>query len=77
MEQEKQITYEDLEQALKDIENSIKSWRFYIEHGADLGSFCNEVDNLRACTEYFLKLINDFSDQETIKEMERIKSDIF
>lgn len=67
------ITYEDLEQALIDIESSIKVWRFYILHGTDLGSFCNECDNLRACTVYFLKLINDFSDQCVLEEMESLR----
>ena len=74
---EEKITYEELEQALKDIEESISSWRFYIKNGADLGSFCNEVDNLRACTEYFLKKINDFADQCALEEMENIKANMF
>lgn len=74
--EQKEITYEDLEQALKDIEKSIKAWRFYIKNGADLGSFCNEIDELRACTEYFIKLINNFADQETLKEMEYIANNM-
>lgn len=71
---DREITYQDLYDALIDIEKSISAWRFYIKHGTDLGSFCNEVDNLRACTEFFLKLINDFSDQETLKEMEYLRN---
>ena len=63
---EEKITYEELEQALKDIEESISSWRFYIKNGADLGSFCNEVEK-----------INDFADQCALEEMENIKANMF
>lgn len=74
---DKKITYEELEQALKDIEESIEAWRFYIKNGADNGSFTNEINNLKYSSEYFIKLIKDFANQCTIEEMERIEKSIF
>lgn len=74
---EEEITLEQLEQDLKDIEESISNWRWYLKNGATNRDFCNEMDNLRNNVNYFLDKVLEYANQETLKDMENMENGIF
>ena len=71
-----EITINELKDYIKDIKENLNNFDFYLMHGATTQDYCNEKQDLINNFNAFIKLLDAYANQESIKELERIESEM-
>lgn len=71
-----EIKINDLTEWIKILRDDIKAIEYHLEYGATLQEHCNIREALSNDVEAFLKLLDDYADQEAIKDLDRLGREI-